>query len=280
MPNTVCVECNSEVPDSSGFCPECGYPAEAGKVSCPECLNPVSLSLEACPECGFPLDGLKSAQEAGEEEPPPPLEEAAPEPLPDPEPAAAAAQAPQERIVLKRIEPGEELSDRVQQAQVDALNELTVAVGRLLDGGSGGGLGDVAQRVETVLTSAEASKNEMLSDLIESINRFVESSEKIKNDMLTDLKEQSLIAVSSMKELADSVSGDAKAAAEAMKEAQKSASAEMNGILQQIKTAAVKEPEQPKSDAGDYLLYICGLVLLFVSLNIIVTAYVVKLVKQ
>jgi hypothetical protein len=69
MSTAVCVECNSEVPAASEFCPECGFLVHSGKTSCPECLNPVVLSHDACPDCGFPLEGLRLTQAADLHEP-------------------------------------------------------------------------------------------------------------------------------------------------------------------------------------------------------------------
>jgi hypothetical protein len=268
MTTTVCVECNSEIPSDSEFCPECGFPAEPGKASCPECLNPVLLSLDACPECGFPLDELRQTHASAAAEAAVPGDESAP---------AGPVGANREAAVATAFAPDGDLTNQVLQAQIASLNDLTEMIGKLVDNNNNSAINELVASIGTFVNSAENTNNDMLSDLITNIGRFIDSSEKIKDDMLSSMKEQNLITISSMQEVVNTFSSEVKLAAAGMKDAQKSALAEMNGVVQQVKTAAVKKSEGGSDNS--YVLYICGILLFFTMMNFLVTAYVVKLVK-
>ena len=54
-PVVICPKCNSRVPATSKFCPECGQPLEARPVEtkkCPKCGSEALKSAKFCPECG------------------------------------------------------------------------------------------------------------------------------------------------------------------------------------------------------------------------------------
>ena len=270
MTTSVCVECTSEIPADSEFCPECGFPAEPGKSCCPECLNPVLLSLDACPECGFPLDELRQTHASASDGP-----------EGSPEATALSAQALDNRefaIQTNQFSADVDLTNHVLQAQIASLNDLTEMIGKLVDNSNQTSINELVSSLSNFVNSAESTNNDMLSDLITNIGRFVDSSEKIKEDMLSSMKEQNLITISSMQEVVNTFSSEVKAAATGMKDVQKSALAEMNGVAQQVKAAAQQKSSGGGSD-NSYVLYICGILLFFTMMNFLVTAYVVKLVK-
>lgn len=271
MTTTVCVECNSEIPAACVLCPECGFPAETGKVSCPECLNPVLLSLDACPECGFPLEELRHSHAAAVEKP-------AETAIDDQ--AAATPSDPGEKRVVKTLDAGQDLTNQVLQAQIESFNELSAVIGKMIDNSSSGAISELVVSIRKFVNSAENTNNDMLCDLITNIGRFVEGSEKIKDDMVNSMKEQNLITASTMQEIVTSFSSEVKNAAAGMQEAQKAALAEMNGVAQQVKAAALVKADSGGNSAGSsYVLYICAILTVFTMLNLFVTVYVLRLVK-
>ena len=276
MTTTVCVECSSEIPAASELCPECGFPAKADLVNCPECQNPTPLSLDACPECGYPLEELRLSRPPAAVEPAPAPElpaaakptAASPEELPGKVSTAAAATV------------GQDLSNQVLQAQIESLHELTCAIDKLVESNSSSAINELVSSLRNFVNSAENTNNDMLSDLITNIGRFVESSEKIKDDMLNSMKEQSLLTASTMQEIVTSFSGELRSAATGIQDAQQATLAEMNGVAQQIKTAALVQAEGiGKTEGSPYLLYICAIFAVFSILNFFITAWVVRLVK-
>ncbi|MBJ6727426.1 zinc ribbon domain-containing protein [Geomesophilobacter sediminis] len=313
-----CPECLNPVDLSQEACPECGFPLDslrqggaAAEPAVPSEEPAVSAEEPAATEEPAAAEEPAAEEEpAAAEEPAVPPEELAraaadelDEPAPEPaaplevEPEAVSAepepaeteppqQAPvpasplvaQETIVIRKIDTGDDLTEPVLKAQIDSLNQLTDAIAKLIETGGSRASEELAVRINELVTGAEAGKNEMLTDLIASIGNFVETSEKIKDEMLTDLKEQSLTAVSTIQQVAESFASETQAAAEGIKEAQKGAIAEINNLAQQIKAAAAREAA-PKSDFGEYLFYICLVVLFFTAMNIVATAYVVKLVR-
>lgn len=261
MTTTVCAECNSEIPDDNDLCPECGFPL----VELPGGSTVSALEPAATPE-------LATLLEAAAALPPEPVaEEAAATP-----PAQSGYQ--QEMIVLKRINAGEDLTNQVLQAQIESLNSLNSAVGQLIDNSNATAINQLVVSLGNFVNSAENTNNDMLSDLITNIGRFVDSSEKIKDDMLNGLKEQNLTTISSMQEVVTSFSGEVSAAADGMKEAQKNAVAEMNGIAQQVQAAMSKKPPRISSE-NSYVLYMCAILLFFTLSNFLVAVYLVRLVK-
>ncbi|MCW4018594.1 MAG: SPFH domain-containing protein [Candidatus Bathyarchaeota archaeon] len=51
----ICPKCNSRVPATSKFCPECGNsltPPTAGAINCPKCGKSIPAGSKFCPECG------------------------------------------------------------------------------------------------------------------------------------------------------------------------------------------------------------------------------------
>jgi len=51
----ICPKCNSRIPATSKFCPECGQSLEIRAVEtkkCPKCGNEVLKSAKFCPDCG------------------------------------------------------------------------------------------------------------------------------------------------------------------------------------------------------------------------------------
>jgi RNA polymerase subunit RPABC4/transcription elongation factor Spt4 len=51
----ICPNCNSRVPATSKFCPECGKtltPPAAGAMTCPNCGKSIPAGSKFCPECG------------------------------------------------------------------------------------------------------------------------------------------------------------------------------------------------------------------------------------
>ncbi len=54
----ICPNCNSRVPATSKFCPECGKPLTpptAGAINCPNCGKSIPAGSKFCPECGHTL---------------------------------------------------------------------------------------------------------------------------------------------------------------------------------------------------------------------------------
>lgn len=276
MSNVICVECNSEVPAGSELCPECGFPLEKSPdaVPCPECGNMVLFTEGVCPECGLPRELLDAPPEelAAEEE----IEETQ-----DPLEEQAAEPAPMPAVVVRRIETDGDLTDEVLKVQIEAFNEFSLAIARLVEQGGTGALKEMTARMAS---ESAAAKNELLSDLINSIGKFVESSENIKNETLATLKEQNELTLNGMQEIVAKFGGEVQSATQGIKEAEKSAVAELNNLAQQVKASAVIAKEGAEAAGkgggmGEYVLYICLVLVLFSSLNIIFTAYVVKLLR-
>jgi membrane protease subunit (stomatin/prohibitin family) len=51
----ICPKCNSHVPATSKFCPECGAsltPPAAATINCPKCGHSIPANSKFCPECG------------------------------------------------------------------------------------------------------------------------------------------------------------------------------------------------------------------------------------
>jgi membrane protease subunit (stomatin/prohibitin family) len=51
----ICPKCNSRIPATSKFCPECGTaltPPSTGAISCPKCGKSIPANSKFCPECG------------------------------------------------------------------------------------------------------------------------------------------------------------------------------------------------------------------------------------
>ncbi len=266
MTTTACVECNSELSADAGFCPECGFPAEADTANCPECLHLVDINLQACPECGCPLEELRLAHGIA--------------------PAGAASSralgtAERRGKIIDAVPAGDDFASQVLHAQVESLNELTDAIGQLIENSNSTAIKELVASLGNFVNSAENTNNDMLSDLITNIGKFVESSEKIKDDMVNSMREQNLIATSAMQEIVTSFSEQLKTASAGIQEAQKATLAEMSGVVQQVKAAASIRAEESAggSDGSPYVLYLCVVMVIFTIVNFCVTAYVVRLVK-
>ena len=51
----ICPKCNSHIPATSRFCPECGAsltPPSAATINCPKCGHSIPANSKFCPECG------------------------------------------------------------------------------------------------------------------------------------------------------------------------------------------------------------------------------------
>ena len=73
-----------------------------------------------------------------------------------------------------------------------------------------------------------------------------------------------------------------KGVAGTIKEAQKSAAAEITSLTQQAKADIAKDADKianGTSDKVDYIFYFCLVMLVFTSLNIMITAYAIKIMK-
>jgi len=58
-PLVICPKCNSRIPATSKFCPECGQSLEVRSEvtkKCPQCGSDVSKSAKFCPECGHKFE--------------------------------------------------------------------------------------------------------------------------------------------------------------------------------------------------------------------------------
>lgn len=54
----ICPKCNSRIPATSKFCPECGAaltPPSSGAINCPKCGKSIPANSKFCPECGAQL---------------------------------------------------------------------------------------------------------------------------------------------------------------------------------------------------------------------------------
>lgn len=274
MTTTLCIECHCEIPADSELCPECGFPARPGLVNCPECLHPVLLALDACPECGFPLSEVREAQATAAS-----LQGGPSVDRPD-APAFSRSIPVASGSVPGPTDAPHSVSDQVLRSQIESLNLLTAAIGGMMENSNSAAINELVVSIRNFVNTSENTNNDMLSDLITNIARFVENSEKIKDDMLNGMKEQSLLTTSAVQEIVTSFSNELRTAATGMQEAQQATLAEMNGVSQQIKTAALTQAEEAGGSEGSpYLLYICAVLIVFSILNFFVTAYVVRLVK-
>lgn len=292
MSTTVCVECSSEVPAASEFCPECGFFVHSGVTSCPECLRPVLLSLDACPECGFPLEELRRTLAAsGEQEPGAAVLAKVAAAQREPavvtsdstnSPVSAVPPAgPAPDTVEREPHAGLEVVTRVLRAQMESFDEMTVVLGKLAESSDKGAIDALVASIRQFVDTAENTNNDMLSDLITNIGRFVDGSEKIKDDMLAGMTQQNLLTTGAMQEIVTSFSDEVKSAAAGMQEAKRAIQEAQEATLAELHLVGslVKESAGRAANGSPYILYICAILAFFTILNFFVTAYVVRLVR-
>ena len=137
----ICIECRSMVPLEAASCPECGYPFDdVETMRCSACQSIIVADVEACPVCGQQVEVAEEVKVVAETRPAQPIVPSEPEnppevvpfvapPPPPVEPEAPAA-AEQAVIVQAAAADGNEQSQVMQRLDTlqYVLHELTSAI--------------------------------------------------------------------------------------------------------------------------------------------------------
>ncbi|UFS69819.1 zinc ribbon domain-containing protein [Geomonas sp. RF6] len=250
MSSATCIECKSDIPDGLDLCPECGFHfADTPPIKCPECSNVVVFTGGVCPECGFPYDALEELLLEDEVDSADASVTSQAGQLPAMLKHAAAASAPQFTLTAPVVEGEGEGSSpaTLSGEQVTTLEQL---------------VGRIASCLEEIKNSKGSSLNDLLGD----VQTFLEHIEQLKQDNQQTLQ--------GMQEIAATFSSEMKGVVDGLNSAKASAITEVTAAKQGSSDAAERV-----SGTVDYIFYISLGIVLFTALNMVVTMYVIKLLK-
>jgi hypothetical protein len=210
----------------------------------------VVFSSDACPECGFPRELLNENIEPSTAD-----GDSVTSSVPTEDDRQPSTDAPQPSNSLSPADPPEMADNSTTEVSNTGIDQINKSLTTQID---------------------------TLNNIVANMSAIAEHSEKTHADLIIKQKEQNLMTLSGMQEILTNFNNEFKAETKIIREANSSATTEINSITNQAKEQIQKYAAKISYKSGniiDYTFFICLAALIFSLINLFITVYVVRLIK-